>query len=233
MRDPYEVLGVSRNATDEEVAKAYRKLAKQYHPDLNPGDETAAKKMSEINDAYDRIKRGDTKTNYGPSGYNPGSYSQGSYGPYYSYGGNGYEDFDEFWKWFTQQAAQQRANRAKQYPTSQRTTYTEPRRKRHGCLRLVGYLILINVILNVLLFRIGACTTRHLFYPAAGPTSSYSEQYEYEFTYPYTRQGNPFGGDASQGEDSNSASEQDNNPWGWYEFHGNSSQKETQERVQV
>ena len=54
--DPYKVLGVSPNASDEEVKAAYRKLAKKYHPDLNPGDEYAAQKMNEINAAYDQIK---------------------------------------------------------------------------------------------------------------------------------------------------------------------------------
>ena len=59
MKDPYDILGVERGASEEDVTKAYRKLAKKYHPDLNPGDEVAARKMSEINEAYDRIKRGD------------------------------------------------------------------------------------------------------------------------------------------------------------------------------
>ncbi len=54
--DPYKVLGVSPNASDEEVKAAYRKLAKKYHPDLNPGNEAAARKMNEINAAYDQIK---------------------------------------------------------------------------------------------------------------------------------------------------------------------------------
>ena len=59
-QDPYKVLGVAPDASDEEIKKAYRDLAKKYHPDMNPNDPTAAEKMNEINDAYDRIKSGDT-----------------------------------------------------------------------------------------------------------------------------------------------------------------------------
>ncbi len=54
--DPYQVLGVSSDASDETIAKAYKKLAKQYHPDIHPDDERASQKMSKINQAYDRIK---------------------------------------------------------------------------------------------------------------------------------------------------------------------------------
>lgn len=55
MEDPYKVLGLEPNASDEEVKRAYRRLAKQYHPDRNPGDEAAAQKMREINIAYEMI----------------------------------------------------------------------------------------------------------------------------------------------------------------------------------
>ena len=56
MTDPYQVLGVSHDASDEEIKSAYRRLAKKYHPDMNPGNAEAARKMNEINAAYDQIK---------------------------------------------------------------------------------------------------------------------------------------------------------------------------------
>lgn len=55
-KNPYDVLGVAHGATEEEVKAAYRRLAKKYHPDVNPGDAQAAQRMNEINAAYDQIK---------------------------------------------------------------------------------------------------------------------------------------------------------------------------------
>ena len=75
MTDPYKVLGVSPNASDEEIKKAYRRLAKQYHPDRNPGDAAAAKKMQEVNAAYEQIKNPE-KAQQNQGGYNPYGYSQ-------------------------------------------------------------------------------------------------------------------------------------------------------------
>lgn len=56
--NPYKVLGVPDGASEDECTKAYKRLAKKYHPDLNPGDREAERKMAEINAAYDQIKNG-------------------------------------------------------------------------------------------------------------------------------------------------------------------------------
>lgn len=88
MRDPYEVLGVSQNASDEEIKKAYRNLARKYHPDNyqdNPLADLAEEKMKEINEAYDLITKtragGNPGAGYGGSGtgsaYQRSSYTSG------------------------------------------------------------------------------------------------------------------------------------------------------------
>ena len=76
--DPYKVLGVSRDASDEEIKRAYRQLAKKYHPDLNPGDAEAARKMREVNAAYEQIKDPDKAAQNASGGYNP--YGSSAYG---------------------------------------------------------------------------------------------------------------------------------------------------------
>lgn len=68
-RDYYEVLGVKKNATDEELKKAYRKLAKQNHPDLNPGDKAAEARFKEINEAYEVLSDKDKRAKYDQFGF--------------------------------------------------------------------------------------------------------------------------------------------------------------------
>ena len=82
-RDYYEVLGVSRSASESEIKKAYRKLAKQYHPDTNPGDKVAEAKFKEASEAYEVLSDPEKKAQYdqfghaafeqgGPGGFNGG-----------------------------------------------------------------------------------------------------------------------------------------------------------------
>lgn len=102
MKDPYQILGVPENASDEEIKKAYRELARKYHPDNyhdNPLEDLAQEKMKEINAAYEQItkerasgKRGGGSGAYGAGssygGYGGGYGGYGSYGGYGGYGGS-------------------------------------------------------------------------------------------------------------------------------------------------
>lgn len=98
-RDYYEVLGVDKSATDEELKKAYRKMAKKYHPDANPDNRKEAEiKFKEINEAYETLSNPQKRKMYdqfgpdGPAGFgggNPG-------GGYYSYSTSGFDGFSDF-----------------------------------------------------------------------------------------------------------------------------------------
>lgn len=96
MPNPYEVLGLRGDATDEEVTQAYRKLAKKYHPDLNPGDKNAEEKMRQVNAAYEQIR----EQKHGGATYeqDDGSYTRdsGQYSGGYGYGGYGGDPFQGF-----------------------------------------------------------------------------------------------------------------------------------------
>ena len=94
-RDYYEVLGVSKTATQEEVKKAYRKVAMQFHPDRNPGDKSSEEKFKEAAEAYEVLNDSDKKAQYDRFGHN--AFNSGRGGGGYSGGGMNMEDiFSQF-----------------------------------------------------------------------------------------------------------------------------------------
>ena len=70
-RDYYEVLGVSKTAADADIKKAYRKLAKENHPDLHPGDKAAEARFKEVNEAYEVLSNSDKRSRRHTPGRNP------------------------------------------------------------------------------------------------------------------------------------------------------------------
>lgn len=113
MFNPYDVLGVSPSASDDEVKKAYRQLSRKYHPDANinnPNKAQAEEKFKEVQQAYEQIMRmrqqgGYQSGPYGAGGYQNGSYQNGSYRGNYQQGGpygpNGWpfgEDMDSWYE---------------------------------------------------------------------------------------------------------------------------------------
>lgn len=116
--DPHKVLGIAPGASEDEIKKAYRKKAKECHPDLHPDDPHATEKMNEVNEAYDMLMhpekyRGQPHQTYSnpwqQAGGQRASGSYGGYNPYQGFGGfgtGGWVDFDEF---FGARARQQAA----------------------------------------------------------------------------------------------------------------------------
>ena len=90
-RDYYEVLGTSKNATDDEIKKAYRKMAKKYHPDLNKDNKEAEAKFKEVGEAYEVLSDGDKRARYDQFGHAAFDQSQGGG---YGAGGFGFDGFD-------------------------------------------------------------------------------------------------------------------------------------------
>ncbi|MEY4292570.1 MAG: molecular chaperone DnaJ, partial [Bacteroidota bacterium] len=82
-RDYYEVLGVSKSASADEIKKSYRKIAMQFHPDKNPGDKAAEEKFKEAAEAYDVLSNSDKKAQYdrfGHAGMGGGAGHGGGFG---------------------------------------------------------------------------------------------------------------------------------------------------------
>ena len=162
MKDYYEVLGVEKTATADEIKKAYRSLAFKYHPDRNPGDKQAEEMFKQISEAYDVLsddkKRADYNS-YGSSESNSNPY--GSYNYNYqqnynradeNYQGNRFEDEDVFWQWFS--GSGNNSRRYYQYSSNQ----NNERRKsgKFSFLSLLGNIVL--VLIGVGIIQIGTAT---------------------------------------------------------------------------
>lgn len=98
----YDILGVNKNASDDEIKKAYRSLAKKYHPDLNPGNAEASEKLKEVNQAYSVLSDKTKKQNYdtygdenGPQGFGGGSGFGGFGSGFSGFGGADFGDFGD------------------------------------------------------------------------------------------------------------------------------------------
>ena len=146
MNDFYEVLGVPKTATADEIKKAYRKLAFKYHPDKNPGDKAAEEMFKKITAAYDVLGDENKRRQYDNGSFNPfqeyAQYQQQSQ----SYQGQSYQnpfgEGQDFWSWFTnaygngaqrQQQEQETQNWQQQSARQYRYTYDKG--------TLIGYLM--------------------------------------------------------------------------------------------
>lgn len=137
-RDYYEVLGVSKTATDDEIKKAYRKLARQYHPDVNKAAD-AETKFAEINEAYGVLSDKEKRARYDQYGFNDPTQGFGGQGgnPFGDgFGGfGGFEDiFSQFFGGGRQTGGQRRSQKGKDLEKTMNITFDEAV---HGCKKVI------------------------------------------------------------------------------------------------
>jgi len=158
MANYYEVLGVSKTATTEEIKKAYRNLAFKYHPDRNQGDTAAEEKFKQINAAYDILGDETKRRNYDLTGQTDNNaYSNQQYQRQYQYTySNPFGDDETFWKW--QQSRQQQYQR--QYQNYNQNNQNENRGRRGRGFSTKGQcfsfmlLKILQILAALMMFRI-------------------------------------------------------------------------------
>lgn len=193
VNDPYQILGVSRDASEDEIRQAYRRLAKKYHPDLNPGDAQAAQKMNEINEAYDLLKNPQANRQQqaqqraqqqARQAYQNGPQNQGYYNPFDPFGFYGSQSGSE------EDSSDPNQNTYYYYwssnddPNRQQYQWNY-RRPRRSPLGVLGKIVMIWLIIQFLLSMLGSCSVRR-YYPSYyygytdGSGSAYSDGYTSE-----------------------------------------------------
>ena len=159
MSNYYEILGVSKNATADEIKKAYRTLAFKYHPDRNPGNAEAEEKFKQISVAYDVLGDEAKRRNYDLGGYSETSYSdaQSQYQRQYQYTYSNPFGDENFWEWFNgsqfrsrYQQAQNSNNYYNQYDYSNSNS-DEPLSRRDNLSTL--FLKSLQTVVGFMFFR--------------------------------------------------------------------------------
>lgn len=166
MSDPYVVLGVPRTATEDEITQAYRRLARKYHPDLNPGDDTAEAKMKAVNGAYEAIREiqsggSSTQNSYGNSYrgffYGGSAYGQRTYGNQSNAGGTGGYGFGQqnpygSWGFYGgSESGYSFGFGSQQDNTQYRTNQSRSGRRPLSIFKIILYLYLAQMFLSFLL----------------------------------------------------------------------------------
>ena len=189
--DPYEVLGVSHGASEDEIKQAYRRLAKQYHPDLHPGDAACAKKMNEINEAYDLLKNPQAYQAYRQQQQQT-AYQQAYRQQQSAYQQQNQQYYDPFGFWSSQNGNQNGQNQnyyryTYTYQPGQSSDQSDPNtqyqwtyhRPRRSTLGILGKILVAYFIFQIFFSLFGGCSALwnpyYYYYDYSTPESGYSQ----------------------------------------------------------